>query len=268
MFRQKAAGARHGWQGAGREWERGPGCVLAVTAHSVAPLLPSRRFPGGTDRSQGQFFSLSIPRVTSVTAGPGSADPAGMAAPGNSPTRESWTPEKTHSEPGQWGLHSPGTPRQPPELSFWGTPVPVRPPVMPSIVGGTQPLRGAQRGGAEPRRPHPAAHKPQCSPMYTDSSLYLPRNQPENSYKRITRSNSKWQHFTRDGGRRERRVEGKQAASPTALGCPPFPHPAGRDPLPAARGHRPGPGTGGSRCPQPPGKHRAWDSSSLVPPCL
>lgn len=166
MFRQNAAGARHGWQGAGREWERGPGCVLAVTPHRVAPLLPSRRFPGGTDRSQGQFFSLSIPRVTSVTTRPGSADPAWMAAPGNLPTRESWTSEKTHNEPGQWGLHSPGTPQQPPELSFRGTPVPRSPPVTPSTVGGTRPRwvpREWERSPGAPTLPHTNPSAPRCT---------------------------------------------------------------------------------------------------------
>lgn len=109
-------------QGAGREWEgnRGPGCVLTVTPHRVAPLLPSHCFPGGTDRNQGQFFSLSISRVTSVTARAGSADPAGMAVPGNLPTRETWTQRKSTVSRGSEGCTAPAPHRSPLSSVFGG----------------------------------------------------------------------------------------------------------------------------------------------------
>lgn len=77
-----------GWQRAGREpaGPRWPGCLPAGTPHRLPPLPPSRRVPAGADRIQGQFFSLPVPGVTSLTA---TADPAGtVAQPENSDTRD------------------------------------------------------------------------------------------------------------------------------------------------------------------------------------
>lgn len=66
-----------------------------------------------------------------------------------------------------------------------GTPASHVPPLVPGCAGQTQPHRGAQAAdppSPPPHAPHPATHKPQRSPMRTNSLLYLTR---ENSPKFI-----------------------------------------------------------------------------------
>lgn len=166
MFRQSPAGARHGWHSAGREraGTRGPGCFPAGTLRRVPPLLPSRRFPAGTDRNQGQFFSLSVPRVTSLTARAGSADPAGMAVPGmfahpaNSDTGEK--PQRT----GAMGGAQPQHPTADSQAQLLGgSPAPPLPSPHPQLRRGDPALLGCPDHGA------PAASSPRPPPSHTQT---------------------------------------------------------------------------------------------------
>lgn len=269
MARQNSAGARHGWQGAGRDGQGtgGPGCVLAVAPHRVAPLLPSRRFPGGADRNQRQFFSLSIPRVTSLTAGPGKADPAGMAAPENLPTRGTWTPEKIPNEPGHWGGAQPQHPTAAPRAQFLGDPsllVPSRHPQ--HCRGGPSPVGVPRKSEWSPRAPPPGTRKPQCSPMCTDFSLYSTRNQPQkNHIKGLlgATANGNISPGTAAAESAELKANRQRARLRWGTPCPPV-QPAGT-PSPPARTPPPSPGTVGVAVSPTPGKHRGWDGSS---PCV
>lgn len=165
------------------------------------------------------------------------------------------------------GVHSPSIPQQPPELSFWGTPASLSPPVTPSIVGGDPaPLGCLESRSGAPALPPRHTQTPVLPDVHGLFAVFDTKPAPKKSHKGITRSNSKWQHFTRDGGRRERRVEGKQAASPTAMGHPLSPSPAGRDPLPTSPDTPSQPGDcGGRGVPNPRETPRlGW----LVPLCL
>lgn len=77
----------------------------------------------------------------------------GWQRQGRLPTWQTQTLEKNHSELGRWEVHSPSIPRQNPEHSFWGPPLPSS---TAPWGGGHDPApRGAQTAEPPPPRPPP-----------------------------------------------------------------------------------------------------------------
>lgn len=134
----RLAGCREGGQGQGLDQS-------SLSPLALAPLLPSRRFPGELIATSDSFSHFPSPGSRQSLPG--------QARPGR-PGRE-FAHLDTRENPKRGGTVGGAQPRHPtaaPRAQFLGDPSPL---VTPSIVGGPSPV-----GGPRERSPRPATRPP------------------------------------------------------------------------------------------------------------